>query len=365
MVNAARRFTVPGKFVSLYGQEFSTIKGGNHVNVFEVGEVIDEQLVNNKRFDQLLTWLQSHPDSQGGAAILQLNHPDTPQRKAHEEYGADDFASLQDWQAKMSQHVRLISIQNGPSHDGAINKPARLDTVDDYLAYLSLGFKLGPTCDQDNHHKNWGQATRARTAVITDELTKPKVLAALRSRHVYATQDQNLRIVIFVEGRLCGDVVDSFPAPNSDLKIEYTINDDDEPDADYEIEVWGGRVGGEPAKRLFPALHVHGNNAQLRPIEEIPFPGENHYILFRVVQDGEHETDDIAWTAPVWFEQAAQPLAILVQPEATGTFIASVNSPIYHISEDCRSVALIKAVNRVTGLDAKRNRVAHTNCPVH
>src|SRR5205085_1019948 len=121
---------------------------------------------------QLFTWLQTHQDSQGLDAVIQFNHPETSQREGGEEYGADDFNGPEEWKAKIGHHARLISIQNGPSHTSATNQSPKFDTVDDYLAYLSLGFKLGPTCDQDNHYKNWGNTTPARTAIITDELTK-------------------------------------------------------------------------------------------------------------------------------------------------------------------------------------------------
>ena len=41
LIPAAARWTTPGKFVALYGQEFSSISQGNHMNVFDVPAVID------------------------------------------------------------------------------------------------------------------------------------------------------------------------------------------------------------------------------------------------------------------------------------------------------------------------------------
>ena len=366
LLNAAKRHTVPGKFVALYGQEFSTISHGNHVNVFEIGEVIDENVVKNRNFAQLFAWLQTHQDSQGLDAIIQFNHPETAQRDSEEEYGADDFGSTEEWKAKVGRHTRLISIQNGPSHTPATNQPAKLDTVDDYLAYLSLGFKLGPTCDQDNHYKNWGATTAARTAIVTDELTKPKVLEALRKRHVYATQDKNLRVVFLVEKHLCGDAIETSSSPNSDLKIEYSIVDDDEPDATYRIEIWGGQVGGTVAQRLFPALSSEGNNSlqQLKQIDEIPYPPAGSYVLFKVIQEGEHHNDDVVWTAPVWIEQLVQPDGTPAVPPATESFVASTRSPVYHLAAECRAARKIAPVNRISGAAAKNGRVPHKDCPL-
>lgn len=368
LIKSAGRFTTAGQFVALYGQEFSTISKGNHVNVFEVAEVIDEAVVPSKQFDKLIDWFATHKDSQNLDAIIQFNHPEKEQRDDGIEYGADDFANRTDWLSKIGKHARLISIQNGPSHDAALNQPAELDSVADFLAYLNLGFKLAPTCDQDNHHKNWGRATHARTAVIADELTKPKILDGLRKRHVYATQDKNLQVIFFVQGHLCGDVISVLPAAGADFDIKYMISDPDEPDASYEIEVWSDDAGGgEPAKRLFAPLSTQGNNTlqTLKAIDEIPFKGAGQYVLFKIVQENEHGDDDVVWTAPVWFEPSGAGVTPLVDSAAIGgTFIASKNSPIYHISETCRSVGNIAAHNRVTGTAAKNGRQLHAGCPI-
>lgn len=366
LVKSAARFTT-AQFVALYGQEFSTISKGNHVNVFEVGEVIDEAVVPSKRFDKLIDWFATHKDSQGQDAIIQFNHPVKQQRDDGIEYGADDFGGPANWLHQISKHARLISIQNGPSHDAALDQPATLDTVADFLAYLNLGFKLAPTCDQDNHHKNWGRATQARTAVIADALTKPKILEGLRKRHVYATQDKNLQVIFFVQGQLCGDIVPTFPAAGADLEIKYLISDPDEPDASYEIEVWSDdAVGGEPAKRMFVPLLTQGNNTlqTLKDIDEIPFRGAGQYVLFKISQENDHGQDDVVWTAPVWFELSGGGTTPLADTSAGGTFIASKNSPIYHISETCRSVGNIAPPNKLTGLSAKNGRQLHLNCPV-
>src|SRR5437762_2577007 len=54
VIPAAGRFNQDGQFVALYGEEFSSISKGNHINVFDVPKVID---VPNGSFDQLLQWI--------------------------------------------------------------------------------------------------------------------------------------------------------------------------------------------------------------------------------------------------------------------------------------------------------------------
>jgi hypothetical protein len=59
LVAAAAAATEPGRFVALYGQEFSTISSGNHVNVFDVPQVIDAP---SGAFDVFLAlWLPAYP----------------------------------------------------------------------------------------------------------------------------------------------------------------------------------------------------------------------------------------------------------------------------------------------------------------
>lgn len=51
LIPVANAMTESGRFIALYGQEYSTISSGNHVNVFDIGEVIN---VEKGRFDKLL-----------------------------------------------------------------------------------------------------------------------------------------------------------------------------------------------------------------------------------------------------------------------------------------------------------------------
>src|SRR5438876_2999101 len=66
LISTANRVNTqfPGTFVALYGQEFSVILHGNHINVFDISEVIDEQLIPNREFRKLYdVFLVSHLDS--------------------------------------------------------------------------------------------------------------------------------------------------------------------------------------------------------------------------------------------------------------------------------------------------------------
>src|SRR5438552_18154226 len=105
----------------------------------------------------------------------------------------------------MGSRTYLIEVLNGPAMAKTDGLRAEEQMEADYLHYLNMGFRLAPTADQDNHYKTWGTVTDARTAIIADALNKPALLAAMRARHVYATEDKNLRLMFRVNGHLTGD----------------------------------------------------------------------------------------------------------------------------------------------------------------
>lgn len=93
LIKTSLSITQNGKFVALYGQEFSVIKIGNHANVFEIPNVIT---ASNGRFDELATFLESNLDSAGQPAIMMFNHPKNTTTIQELEYGLDDFGGDQD-----------------------------------------------------------------------------------------------------------------------------------------------------------------------------------------------------------------------------------------------------------------------------
>jgi trimeric autotransporter adhesin len=206
LIQTALRYTQDGVFVALYGQEFSSISSGNHANILEAGEIINETAVRNGHWDDLLqTWLPAHPDSQGLAPIVLLNHPATSGSRNDVEYGRDDFPNLDSWLTAHAANTRLINLINGPSHRNG-DPPGR-PSESEFRRYLNEGLRVGPTADQDNHQPNWGSAAETRTAVLATSLTRADILDALRDRRVYATQDRNLELYASIAGHIIGSEI--------------------------------------------------------------------------------------------------------------------------------------------------------------
>jgi hypothetical protein len=100
-----------GSFVALYGQEFSSINKGKHINVFEITEIIDVAIGD---IGELFTnWLRNNLDSLGQPAIVHFNHLSLPINNAS-EYSRHDFRPDKEWFERVGKHALLSEVLNGP-----------------------------------------------------------------------------------------------------------------------------------------------------------------------------------------------------------------------------------------------------------
>ncbi|MBY0395925.1 MAG: hypothetical protein K2X91_05555, partial [Thermoleophilia bacterium] len=207
--------------------------------------------------------------------------------------------------------------------------------------------------------------------------------------------------------RLCGDVI-SPPPPAGRLSIDYRISDADEPNAEYELQVFRDEVGGGVASMVTSVtLRPGGGTGQ---VADVAFSGEPQFFFFKLKQFDEDGREDAAWTAPVWFERpapaslaitedaafpkmvragndararaasaaaglgdqipdldtlaAAARLAFESAPPADPAgFVATRESNVFHVSPDCLDAAAIASGAMVRGVEARLGREAHQGCP--
>jgi hypothetical protein len=325
LIPTANSFVEEGEFVALYGQEFSSISKGNHVNVIDAPAVID---VPNGDFRALIQdWLPLHLDTQGQPPLLLLNHPTLgPDNK---EYGIDDFPTTAAWLAALDPRAPLINLMNGPSDTPGTHLPPGDPSEDEYRRYLNLGLHVAPTADQDNHKPNWGDSTDARTAILAPSLTKAALLTAMRQRRAYATRDPNLRVVYRLNNELMGSRIQgaAVPLPGAALTVSLQIADDDEPTAAYVIEVFSDQVGGPVSATPTRTAAVTGNGTHM--VSGVTYVGGQQFFYLRVKQGGV----DTAWTAPVWLEPLGGgdgsgefSMSLVVDPQAETARITNTGS---------------------------------------
>jgi hypothetical protein len=325
VISTANRYNEDGRFVALYGQEFSTISAGNHANVFEVNQVISTVEVPNGEWNKLLdTWLNTHLDSQGQPAIMLLNHPSISGCDNNVEYGIDDYADVNAWRTALNGHATMMNMVNGPSHD---NVDPGAASEREYLRYLNLGLYIAPTADQDNHRMNWGNAADTRTGVVCSTLTKASILNALRVRNVYASEDKNLKVIGKINGELMGKKFGgaAVPSAGTNLQIELQIDDADEPDAIYTIYVYEDKAGGVAEADVIKQYTRTGNGTYT--LDSIKYTGGDEYFFIKIKQTDDDAVEvDRAWLAPVWFEPNATPTTTTPAPVTALTLTVNLET---------------------------------------
>lgn len=283
-----------GRFCALFGQEWSTISTGNHVNILGAKELCDAP---KGRYDLLYgKWLPARDEP----PVVILNHPfrargEIDRGLLESEYGLDDFGGAPDALARAANpHVRLIEVVTGPAFGRLETRRRWRGNPDGYFRQLNRGLRVGPCAGSDNHYQNWGTSSPARTGVWATSLAPAGILSALRERRTFATEDENLVLWLEAEGAAMGTGLTT-PAPR--VRASLTLEDGDEPRARYQIRwlVDPDGVGGEEATVV---KETEGAGGEVHA--ELDLPRAPSYLLVHVVQLGD---EDSAWTAPVWIDR--------------------------------------------------------------
>ncbi len=337
-------------FAALYGQEFSTISSGNHVNVLDYPHVLTLSSGDFRPLYQMLA-------ASGVAYVVQLNHPDVhtdlfysgndPKTKSqmYNDYGFDeyqqDFALLV---AAADPFVMLCELFSGPAM-----KQQRIagyhyeDHEDDYYFYLVQGFHISPSAGEDNHYATWGDVTDARMGVYAKKGTAGDLLEAMRANRTFASEDEDLSVMLRINSQEMGSVL-TLPA-DAPLDIRVEISDADEPSADYDVTLVYGDVAAANRTNLvewrakdgeLEEASRHGNGAV--QLTGYLASGRPEFFYARITQNGGQR----AFTAPVWINHP--------RPESGAGYVWSKKSKskLYHDST-CKVVQMISPANLVTG----------------
>jgi hypothetical protein len=320
-VVAAANAATQADFVALFGQEFSSISLGNHVNVIGAQSVIT---VPNGDFAPLYTQLGNVASGQL-PPVVQMNHPHIHKdlfyrgnqlrviNAMFNDYGFDEFnRDFADLVAAADPFISLIEVLTGPALDDEIHPtfhyPSRLVHDNDYYYYLIQGFHLSPSVGQDNHFRTWGDSTPARMGVLAPQLTRDALLAAMRANHTFATEDTDLRLEFFINGQPMGSVVTL--ATDTPLDIAVQVADPTEPSSSYVAELFFGDVVPQDENSLEKWVLDDGfadsfsfSGDGVLTFDEFIASGQPEFFFIRVQQgDG-----DRAWSAPVWINHPRPP----------------------------------------------------------
>jgi hypothetical protein len=365
-VKMAAEDATTSSFLALYGQEFSTISKGNHVNVLNAPEVIE---IPKGEFKQLYDWIDSTNDDN---ILVQMNHPyvngDLHNQDAdHNDYGIDETAlgsGFGSFVANTDKYIQLIEILSGP----AMAKTSDPDYhygkshEDDYFFYLKQGFHIAPSAGQDNHYKTWGTASGARMGVYATALTKAALTQAFRTYCTFVTEDKNMSVVLSINGSVMGSNISA--ATDQPLNLEIKVADTDDTSPSYTVEIYGSSI--EP-KSYAQAPHLDADEGR---IDEVLLTG-NGTATYNLLSSGEPqfyyvkvtESDgDRAWSAPVWINAPESGVTPGPGPSPVVATIfywtRNTSSQVYHL-EGCSSVNTISPENLRSGTVPPDGRHQH------
>lgn len=353
-------------FLALYGQEFSTGSGGNHINVFGIPEVIT---ISNGRFDLLIEEVKKQKDL-GIELVLQLNHPGviedltTPKESEFQnDYGFDDYGrDFKKLLVNTDEHYNLIEVFSGPAlDDGIYDDNYRYNDYryefNDYYFYLKQGFHLSPSVGQDNHYKTWGKATPARMGVYAKSLSQEEIFDAFKNHRTYASEDKNLVLEFNINGEFMGSKIQL--NTDEDLIISGTITDPDANDQVKSVELFHGVVNPETGsnwtnigyfdKRVGRTKNVNNGKFEFK---EFIVSGDPEFYFVKVTQqDGQRII-----SAPIWINYQVDFFAASTSP--TYYWTASRSSKVYH-ETNCKTIKLIKDSNLRSGQQPPPGRNLH------
>ncbi len=340
-----------GGFVAMGGMEWNTLSNGNHVNIFGTRTL---SKVDRGRFDVLYDEFLPARVESFERPIVQLNHPrsfrqsdtlsgnwdqifdvylteitsDAQRGRKFTDFGINYYSPLsevrQSWldgdampsrfqvgqtmqnmAAATADYIRLMEVTIGrgtdiahehgenPSWVTRDGEPYHYTRVEsDWHYYLLNGFRLAPTANHDNHYANWGAGHSTRTAIIAPALTERDLMDSMHRRMVYASEDQNLAIGFYADGRI--PMGSEMATTRQQVNFQLYFEDPDY-DGLFEARVMLGRVGDDAVQtrthmqRIDPA-RWHGLTVPL------PEPGE--YFVY--VEIHKPDTQRTAWTAPIF-----------------------------------------------------------------
>ena len=264
---AALRATSPS-FVALRGFEYSENNGPGakgHLNTFNSPSYLNA-LEDGIDMPYFHDWLSAE---QNRDAVVSMNHPSTHQY--------EDFAC---YNSSVKQIITLFEVINGNNNH-----------YDAFCNALSKGWKVSPIAGCDNHGVSKISSWQPRTGIAADELSRSDILEAMRNRRTYATYDNNLRAIYYVDNYVMGS---EFAPKSKNLHFRISV---EEPDNDYSSVITKIEIIGADTKVI--QAETFSNRKVLW--ESDVAIGKNAYF-YVIVYNSSSGNSPVAYLAPVWIK---------------------------------------------------------------
>lgn len=281
-------------FLAMIGMEWGTISGGGHVLVYGDGlnELMgwdpNEYSVYVPKSDYLSATglFKTINDYSGNSGLAILAHPNN-----------SDYESLTSlpYSAAADDAIVGVALETGPafSTNTTYSDPgSSMAFLSYYRKMLSLGYRVGPVIDHDNHNTTFGKTTYSRTAVIATSLTRNGIISALRGMRFYATQDYDAKVEFKINGRMMGaDFTDRY-APAIYVNITDVAHGADLATATIKV------MSGTPGSNSSATQLVSATGASFSYVNTAQLNATTNYYYLEITIG----TRRIV-TAPIWYSR--------------------------------------------------------------
>jgi hypothetical protein len=276
LVSAAEKTYQPGRYVSLWGFEWSNPILG-HINVLNTPDY------TNAIFDFLITrlydWISDRPEAFG-----RFNHPG--------DYDSlfIEFFHLTRYADAVPQMVGIETWNGNTSFDDYYYDGSWFWFLD--YSYWDVGnlrgWYLGALGGQDNHSPDWGTLNEFRTAVLAEELTREQIIEAYLNRRFYATEDKDLYLDLRCQGYPMGALL-------SGVSRQFDVTAcDGSGDTFQEVRLY--RNGN-----LLQTKAVSENCIEVSFTDSSPTGSAYYYVIVRQHDDNDgNGRNDEAISSPIW-----------------------------------------------------------------
>lgn len=305
--DVARRFSQPGRFIAMYGYEWTSPAIAAHAAPgSKVGEG-HRHVIYPDDMGELVSY--GHPETNTGAKLLaHLKGRRVLVVPHHTSWAGTD------WDAhdpSIQRVVEICSTHGRFEYPGNLPIGYRRDHIHQHkfvAQALARGYRLGFVGGSDSHGLRW-HATEPEgresfvppgtrvgwkedayrtgmTALLAPVLTREALYEALVQRRCYATTGERIVLDFRINGQLMGSEISTKQVPQIQVRVTGTA-----PLHAVEIIRSGHVFGGV---HLQPGESIRTLSFELQ--DEIIIPGEEHYYYLRVLQnDG-----NMAWSSPIW-----------------------------------------------------------------
>jgi hypothetical protein len=275
-------------FVALYGQEWGVISGGGHVLVYGIDSLIGWETNNY----QIYVAKSDYTGSSGLFRILNRNG-NAFASYAHPSSG--DYNNIEStvYNSSVDSAVIGSAVESGPAFSTSTtynDYPTSMSFLSYYTKMLSKGYHLGPLMDHDTHYTNFGRANENRLVVLAPSLTKANLIAAMRARRFYATEDMDTKVTFTINNQVMGSITSGNTAPT----ISISVIDPTAPaGASKIIKLMYGIPGSGVAPTI---LTSNTSSTTLNYTHSNLTTGSTGYYYVDIIINGKRTI-----TAPIWY----------------------------------------------------------------